>query len=275
MLDSLMNNMITFNGSDADYFATINYPDNQSSLILNLHELDVKKPVYIKCRIRNFSDLEKMMCLIGALKRNDFYIKRIDYVYLFGMRSDRAFQQGEPSYFKDVVLPILKTFGEEQTYVLFPHNRTILGLMDAKCLSLTESLYNSATQYIWGDQSSSFLIESLSPHDIFANFQPDCFEKKRIDRDIQVSLKPSFLEEIKNCCRPIFIMDDLCDGGGTFIAEAKYLRENGVTAPLNLFVGHGLFTGSLEPLLEYFDQIICTNSYQHIHHPRVKQIKVI
>jgi len=89
-------------------------------------------------------------------------------------------------------------------------------------------------------------------------------------------LNPKDLERLqllKNI--PILICDDLCDAGGTFIGEAKYLRENGISNPLNLFVGHGLFTKGLEPLLEHFEHIYCTNSYQDIDHPRVTQLKVI
>jgi ribose-phosphate pyrophosphokinase len=75
---------------------------------------------------------------------------------------------------------------------------------------------------------------------------------------------------------PIILIDDLCDAGGTFIAAAKYLRDElKLQNELNLFVGHGLFTKGLDPLLEHFNKIICTNSYQNIEHPRVDQIKVI
>ncbi|HEY3494777.1 MAG TPA: phosphoribosyltransferase family protein [Polyangiaceae bacterium] len=43
------------------------------------------------------------------------------------------------------------------------------------------------------------------------------------------------------------IIDDICDGGATFIALAKLLREQGAESVF-LFVSHGIFSRGLEPL---------------------------
>jgi len=54
--------------------------------------------------------------------------------------------------------------------------------------------------------------------------------------------------------QPLLIVDDICDGGGTFISLAQALRE--VTQQrLYLYVTHGLFTKGLEPLLAVFDGV--------------------
>ena len=49
---------------------------------------------------------------------------------------------------------------------------------------------------------------------------------------------------------PILVADDLCDGGGTFIALADAIRKSPTYRgqPLWLYVTHGLFTKGLEPL---------------------------
>ena len=49
---------------------------------------------------------------------------------------------------------------------------------------------------------------------------------------------------------PILIADDLCDGGGTFVALAEAIRKSPTYRgqPLWLYVTHGLFTKGLEPL---------------------------
>jgi ribose-phosphate pyrophosphokinase len=54
------------------------------------------------------------------------------------------------------------------------------------------------------------------------------------------------------------IVDDLCDGGGTFIGLADELERSGHTA--DLFVTHGLFTAGLEKLTNRFGKVICTDS---------------
>lgn len=53
---------------------------------------------------------------------------------------------------------------------------------------------------------------------------------------------------------PLLIVDDICDGGGTFIELAKVIRAK-TPQPLFLYVTHGLFTKGLEPLRPWFDGV--------------------
>ncbi|MBB4845901.1 ribose-phosphate pyrophosphokinase [Paucibacter oligotrophus] len=53
---------------------------------------------------------------------------------------------------------------------------------------------------------------------------------------------------------PLLVVDDICDGGGTFIALAAALRERSRQS-LYLYVTHGLFTKGLAPLTPHFDAI--------------------
>ena len=62
---------------------------------------------------------------------------------------------------------------------------------------------------------------------------------------------------------PLYIVDDICDGGGTFIGLAIELRKKMRSdQELNLMVTHGMFTKGIEPLLEHFDHIYTTDSYR-------------
>ena len=64
--------------------------------------------------------------------------------------------------------------------------------------------------------------------------------------------------------RPLLIVDDICDGGGTFIGIARALRGRGMTLPLSLYVTHGIFSKGLSSLRSEFTQIYTTNSYLRI-----------
>jgi hypothetical protein len=50
------------------------------------------------------------------------------------------------------------------------------------------------------------------------------------------------------------IVDDICDGGGTFLGLAARLGEQDAGL-LTLCVTHGLFTKGVMPLLDVFDRI--------------------
>lgn len=56
--------------------------------------------------------------------------------------------------------------------------------------------------------------------------------------------------------RPCIIVDDICDGGGTFLGLAAELKAKGA-GPLTLAVTHGLFTKGIDVLAESFDTIAC------------------
>jgi ribose-phosphate pyrophosphokinase len=59
----------------------------------------------------------------------------------------------------------------------------------------------------------------------------------------------------------IWVIDDLCDGGATFISIAKLLRENYEFNQLNLYVTHGLFSKGKEELFKYYDNILSRFDY--------------
>lgn len=61
--------------------------------------------------------------------------------------------------------------------------------------------------------------------------------------------------------KSLLIVDDICDGGATFISAAKVLREFNLTAELHLFVTHGIFSQGMEKLEEVFSSVRCANRY--------------
>jgi ribose-phosphate pyrophosphokinase len=66
-------------------------------------------------------------------------------------------------------------------------------------------------------------------------------------------------------CEPLpetgrfLIVDDICDGGGTFmgLAEATGVPKD----RLGLYVSHGVFSGSAHLLHNHFGEIVTTDSY--------------
>ena len=56
------------------------------------------------------------------------------------------------------------------------------------------------------------------------------------------------------------ILDDLCDGGATFISIAKVLRVENPPADINLYVTHGVFSKTLEPLHRAGIRVYTTDS---------------
>lgn len=240
-------------------FIIIKYPDGQRNIKINIEKLNVKNPVIIKCRIKTFNDLEILGCMINSLKRNDFYIEKLEFIYLLGIRCDRVFEIGQPNYFKDVICPIINSFQLNEISVLWPFSP--LPIRNNYINNCHNEYYNYIGSYlnydisISGDESSNF----------FQGSSTDLYFKKIRDEKCEISLKIKIPDHIKNKeIKSILVVDDLCDGGRTFIEGAKLLNEIFPNSILNLFVYHAIFSSGTQELLKYYNKIFCTDSYNKL-----------
>ena len=64
-------------------------------------------------------------------------------------------------------------------------------------------------------------------------------------------------EPIPESVQKALVVDDICDGGGTFIGLRGAVPEH---VSLDLYVTHGLFTAGTEKLRKMFGRLICTDS---------------
>lgn len=70
------------------------------------------------------------------------------------------------------------------------------------------------------------------------------------------------------------IVDDICDGGGTFIGLAEALKAKNA-GKLYLAISHGIFSKGFEVFDQYFEQIFTTDSIKEIDHAGVTQLKLV
>jgi len=59
--------------------------------------------------------------------------------------------------------------------------------------------------------------------------------------------------------RRVLVVDDICDGGGTFIGLAQQIKYD-YDVDLHLYVTHGLFSKGVDPLKTLYSHIYCTDS---------------
>jgi ribose-phosphate pyrophosphokinase len=86
-------------------------------------------------------------------------------------------------------------------------------------------------------------------------------DKKRVDGEVVGHMLDGTLDYPMYADQNIWVVDDLCDGGATFISVAKLLRSQYTFAQLNLYVTHGLFSKGKEELSKYYDNIIARFDY--------------
>lgn len=69
------------------------------------------------------------------------------------------------------------------------------------------------------------------------------------------------------------VVDDICDGGGTFIGLAQKIRDQGCYA--DLFVSHGIFSKGTAELKRYYKNIYTTDSREQVRDLDVLTINVV
>lgn len=61
-----------------------------------------------------------------------------------------------------------------------------------------------------------------------------------------------------------WIVDDICDGGRTFIELAKVLKETYPNTAINLYTTHGIYSKGIEVLEEHFKRVLCLNDMRKL-----------
>lgn len=258
-----------------------NFPDGQQQV--NITEWNsLSLSVYIKSRLNNFKDLELICCAVASLR--NLGVKEISlYVpYFLGSRSDRQFELGSNNYLKQVICPIINNLNFESVTVLDPHSDVLEACLNNFIKIDNSDLVGFALNEIYGSYKNNsdnrFIL--ISP-DAGANKKiykiADTFDYKgpiitcSKDRDNNGKLSKTIVpRELlqNNWFKDRIIIDDLCDGGATFINIIKEIDEQQGDRPKGgknyLIVTHGIFSKGFSELCQYFDEIYCTNSYKDI-----------
>ena len=249
-------------------YKRVQYPDNQQDIIINEEVTDNPGPVTIKSRFSKWSDYEIIACTVSALRRLNYKEIHLYCPYLMGGRSDRDFSRGKggTSYLLDVVKPAIDLLGFQTITVIDPHSDVmgaILNLRPKDNLELVAwSLLDMNIKDICivsPDAGASKKIYDLLKDGgietelIIAGKHRDVTTGSLLGFDVPVL--PGQVN------KPLVWIDDICDGGGTFIGEAKEADKNGHLGDKYLIITHGIFSQGFAALTKYFDGIYSTNSY--------------
>jgi ribose-phosphate pyrophosphokinase len=268
------------------------FPDGQQSLTIVEDGYDtfekIKGQNYgikIKSRLNNFEDLELIICATQALR--GIGVKEINlYIpYCTGGRSDRKFTEGGINYIKNVIAPIINLQNYNQVTIVDPHSDVLEACINnfnkvdnVKVVRFALMDYFKSNNIVISDYSK---LRLLSPDagalkKVFAAAEGIGYENEVIiaakHRDpktgkithTSVPLGPDDID------KDIFILDDICDGGRTFIEIAKTIRshvwprDEYFRGKIYLVVTHGIFSNGFQELGDYFDGIYCTNSIKDI-----------
>jgi ribose-phosphate pyrophosphokinase len=253
------------------------FPDGQQSVEIDPATVVLTQPIEISSRFTSFRSLE---LIISATQ--DLYelgVKDISlYVpYFLGARSDRKFAKGASNYLKTVVCPIINSQKYSKVVVMDAHSDVLEACLDRFEKASNVSVVSFALQGIDHGDCPKEDIVIVSPdagalkkiYDVAKAFSlPNVITAGKV-RDIAsgVIVKTEVPDISKYAGKKFLIIDDICDGGRTFIELVKAIREQQPYAECYLCVTHGIFSAGLKELNQHFNGIFCTNSYSDMDSP--------
>ena len=227
--------------------------------------------IYITHRIYNGDDVMLLMMAVNAV-RNNGYDKKISLVlpYIPYARQDRICDVGEAFSLK-VFANLLNSLEFSNVLVLDPHSEVSPTLINnCRALDMSLYVYNAITKIassnlciVSPDAGSNKKISGLCKSYHLKEFFKDSSEIIKCDkvRDVTNGKLTGFTvysEDIKG--KDCLIVDDICDGGGTFLGVAEALKAKGA-GKLHLYITHGIFSNGLEELQKAFCTIHTTDSF--------------
>lgn len=239
-------------------YEIISFPDGEKHLKIN--KLNRKDSVEIVCRICNSDDLFLLMQLSEILNRQCVTVEQITIPYLMTMRCDRLFSF-EEAYSLRIVADIINSFKAQTVVLIEPHSDKSILLINSsfpKYLSLDFAPNNKNMIFCFPDKGAY----ARYSHKLYSKFKPIICSKVRNEFDgslleFTIEDKGDYKEGMSIC-----VIDDLCDGGGTFIGIGNLLKEELDPENLILNVTHAIQQKGLEKVADVYDEVNITNSYK-------------
>jgi len=255
-------------------FKILVFPDGQPHIKIDTtscETIDTKETVLIITRIANANDLMLVLFAKNALNYLGFENISLKISYLMAARMDRVMLDGEPFSLK-VVSNILNAAGFNKISIFDPHSEVSTAVIE-KSYSINNHQFvkEVLAQYQKNnsdDDTSKFCLVSPDAgalkkiHKVAAALNHIEVVECMKERDLKTGKLSGFkvfAEDLTN--KICFIVDDICDGGGTFIGVAAALKKLHAEKII-LIVSHGIFSKGF--VLENVDEIYCTDSYRAI-----------
>jgi ribose-phosphate pyrophosphokinase len=252
-------------------YHSIIFPDGQPHVKIDVQQLDKidrKEPLRILTRINNANDLMLALLVKNTLDYLDFETIELHISYLLAARMDRVMLDGEPFSLK-VIAAILNQANFKKIKIFDPHSDVSTALIE-RSYAVTNHLFvqNALEEYACKHSGEAPCLVSPDAgalkkiHKLAGCLGIDNVVECMKERDVKTGALTNFkamTDQLHG--QTCFIVDDICDGGGTFAGTAKMLKEKGA-GKVHLIVSHGIF--SKGPAIDFIDEIYTTDSYRRV-----------
>lgn len=220
--------------------------------------------------IRNSDELLELVMVISALREHEEHLNiklHLQLNYLPYARQDRVCNKGEAFGLK-AFAGVINSLGCNRVTLVDPHS-------DAAAAAIN----NAVVFPQW--KLAKAMLEKLVRVQHYELVCPDAGAEKKVNKLAKElgswGLTPPvyYASKVRNLAngeilatkfegdvkgKKLVIVDDICDGGRTFIELAKVLKEKGADK-VALYVTHGIFSKGMEPLKEHIDHVYANYTF--------------
>jgi len=244
------------------------FPGGEVGINLNAPVDKLETDVYLTLRA---SCSDNIMCAFMATEalRRTYPNARIhlNMAYIPYARQDRVCNEGEALSIK-VMANLINSQDYASVHVVDPHSHVATALINNVVVKDQIDVFGKIKTdwHNWiivaPDMGAIKKVEAFANHLGAAGVL--AFNKTR-------DLKTGAIQNLQcmgniNLCGKYLVLDDILDGGATFISLAKYIRHGSVfsgafTGSLELAVTHGIFSKGVDCITNVYDKVYTTDSH--------------
>ncbi|SHG41364.1 ribose-phosphate diphosphokinase [Pedobacter caeni] len=225
---------------------------------------DRAEEVLISARLNDSNEVMKLLLAADALRRNGSKSISVFIPYLPYARQDRVMVGGEPLSIK-VMCNLINSCNFEKVYVFDVHSEVSLALLDNCELitnySLAKQVLSSHADYLLVSPDAGALKKIYKLAEALA-YHNDIILCNKVRDVSNGKIKQITVDQDDLGGKDCFIIDDICDGGATFVGVAKELKKRNA-GKVSLIVSHGIMSHGEAELVDWVDHIYTTDSIKN------------
>ncbi|QSW87090.1 ribose-phosphate pyrophosphokinase [Flavobacterium endoglycinae] len=235
-------------------------------------DFDTNRKVTITHRLNSFNDLGLLCITVDALRRMDVKIIDLFIPYFPAARQDRVMIPGEPLSVK-VYADIINAMQLNKVFVFDAHSEVTPALLN-NCTVIPNYTFIKEVLNRIGENvklispDGGALKKIYKVSEFLGGVEVVECSKSRDVKTGKLSGFKVYNDDLEGT--DCLIVDDICDGGGTFVGLAEELKKKNA-GNLYLAVSHGIFNKGFE-VLNCFDGIFTTNSFKDFEGESVQVI---
>jgi ribose-phosphate pyrophosphokinase len=242
------------------------FPAGERGIQIYAGDLNIKD-LLIEVNFQTSDDIIDLMLLVDACRTTykyaSLYLKIPYFPYA---RQDRVMNPGESLSLR-VIINLINSMNFTEIEIWDPHSEVLTaGFSAGKLIVRTqeEMLFNFVKDLKLNAALVSPDVGALKKiYKLAAKVNLPVIECNKVRSSVNGDITSISIGEISPTITTLVIVDDICDGGATFISIAKEIEEKYGKGrfELRLVVTHGIFSKGKEILNRYFNEISCANEF--------------